>query len=71
MPKISDDRPADIGCGALGGSEQLARQQGVNQAKARRLFKISIASAAVGVTVLVPFWAATEYRGTTGRPDWP
>ena len=60
MAKISDDRPADIGCDALDDSEQLARQQAVKQARARRLFKISTASAAVGVTLLVPIWAATE-----------
>jgi hypothetical protein len=71
MPKIGDDRPADIGSDALGDSEQLARQQEAKQARARRLFKISIASAAVGVTVPVPIWAATEYRGTTDRPDRP
>jgi hypothetical protein len=64
MPKISDDRPADIDSDALDDSEQLARKQ----AKARRLFKISTASAAVGVTLLVPIWAATEYRNAGGWP---
>ena len=68
MAKISDDRPADIGCDALDDSEQLARQQAVKQARARRLFKISTASAAVGVTLLVPIWAATEYRNAGGWP---
>ena len=64
MPKISDDRPADVDSDAFDDSEQLARKQ----AKARRLFKISTASAAVGVTLLVPIWAATEYRNAGGWP---
>jgi hypothetical protein len=68
MPKTSDDRPPDIGCDALDDSEQPARQQAVKQAKARRLFKISTASAAVGVTLLVPIWAAKEYRNAGGWP---
>ena len=68
MPKISDDGPADIGCDALDDGEQLARQQAARQAKARRLFKVSTASAGVGVTLLVPIWAATEYRNAGGWP---
>jgi hypothetical protein len=67
MAKISDDSPADIGCDAPD-CEQLARQQAVKQARARRLFKVSTASAAVGVTLLVPIWAATEYRNAGGWP---
>jgi hypothetical protein len=70
MPKISDDRPADIDSGALDDGEQLARRQAVKQAKARRLFKISTASSAVGVTLLVPIWAATEYRNAGGWPTY-
>jgi hypothetical protein len=68
MPKIRDDRPAGISSGALDDSEQLARQQAARQARVRRLFKISTASAGVGVTVLVPIWAATEYRHAGGWP---
>ena len=71
MPKISADRPAGIGCGAVGGSGQLARQQGVKQARARRPFKAGIASAAGGVTVLVPIRAATQDRSTMDRLDRP
>jgi hypothetical protein len=68
MPSVVDDSPADIGPDAPAGSEQLARQQAAKQAKARRLFKISTASAGVGVTLLVPIWAATEYRNAGGWP---
>jgi hypothetical protein len=68
MPKIRDDGPADVGSGALDDSEQLARQQAARQARARRLFKVSTASAGVGVTLLVPIWAATEYRNAGGWP---
>jgi hypothetical protein len=70
MPKVSDDRPAEIDSDALDDGEQLARQQAVKQAKARRLFKISTVSSAVGVTLLVPIWAATEYRNAGGWPTY-
>ena len=68
MPKITDDRPANIESDASTDSEQLARQQAIQQIKARRRFKISTASAAAGVTLLVPIWAATEYRNAGGWP---
>jgi len=68
MPKISNDRPADIGSDAMDDGEQFARQEAVKQARARRLFKISTASAAVGVTLLVPIWAVKEYRNAGGWP---
>ena len=61
MPKIADNRPAHIDSDAPTNSEQLAREQAIQQIKARRRFKISTASAAAGVTLLVPIWAATEY----------
>jgi len=68
MPKITDDRPADIDSDAPANSEQLARQQAIQQIRAGRRFKVSTASAAVGVTLLVPIWAATEYRNAGGWP---
>jgi len=68
MPKITDDRPADIDSDAPANSEQLARQQAIQQIRARRRFKVNTASAAVGVTLLVPIWAATEYRNAGGWP---
>lgn len=68
MPSVVDDSPAVIGPDTPADSEQLARQQAAKQAKARRLFKISTASAGVGVTLLVPIWAATEYRNAGGWP---
>ena len=68
MPKITDDRPADIDSNAPADSEQLARQQAIKQIRARRRFKISTASAAVGVTLLVPIWGTTEHRNAG---DWP
>jgi hypothetical protein len=68
MPKVIDDSPADIDPDAPADSEQLARQQAAKRVKARRLFKISTASAGVGVTLLVPIWATTEYRHAGGWP---
>lgn len=68
MPKITDGRPAHIGSDAPADSEELARQQAIQQIEARRRFKISTASAAVGVTLLVPIWAAMEYRNAGGWP---
>ncbi len=64
MPKIIDDRSADIGPDAPADSEQLARQQAIKQIKARRRFKISTAAAAVGVTLMVP---SGPPRSTTTR----
>ena len=40
----------------------------IRQIRARRRFKISTASAGVGVTLLVPIWAAIEYRNAGGWP---
>ncbi len=68
MPKITDDRLAHIDLDTPADSEQPARQQAIKQIKARRRFKISTAAAAVGVTLLVPIWAATEYRNAGGWP---
>jgi len=68
MPKIIDDRSADVGPDAPADSEQLARQQAIKQIKARRRFKISTAAAAVGVTLMVPIWATTEYHHAGGWP---
>ena len=68
MPEITDDRPMHIDSDAPAESEELARQQAIQQIKARRRFKISTASAALGVTLLVPIWAATEYRNAGGWP---
>jgi hypothetical protein len=68
MPKVMDDGPADIDPDARADSEQLARQQAIRQVRARRLFKISTASAAAGVTLLVPIWATTEYHNAGGWP---
>jgi hypothetical protein len=45
-----------------------ARQRAMKQVTARRLFKISTASAGVGVTLLVPIWATTEYHNAGGWP---
>ena len=68
MPKTTDDRPADIAPDASAGSEGLARQQAIKRIKARRRFKVSTSSAGVGVTLLVPIWAATEDRNAGGWP---
>ena len=68
MPKIIDDRSADIGPDAPADSEQLAHQQAIKRIKARHRFKISTAAAAVAVTLPVPIWAATEYHNAGGWP---
>jgi hypothetical protein len=63
--ELTDGRP---GSTASGAGEQRARQQGIKQVKARRLFKISTTASAVGVVLLVPIWAATEYQHAGGWP---
>ena len=68
MPKIIDEGSADIGRDAPADSAQLARQRAIKQIKATRRFKISTAAAAVGVTLLVPISAATEYHSAGGWP---
>ena len=68
MPEIINGKSADIDPDASADSEQLARELATKQIKAKRLFKISTASAAIGVTLLVPIWAATEYRNAGGWP---
>jgi len=60
---------SDIDSNAPADSEQLARQQAIRQIEARRRrFKISAAASALGVTLLVPIWAGTEYRNAGGWP---
>ena len=54
--------------GRSSGQRAACPQQAAHQIRARRQFKISTASAAVGVTLLVPIWAATEYRNAGGWP---
>jgi len=49
-------------------SEERSRQQAIRQAKARRLFRISTTASGVGVALLVPIWAATEYQHAGGWP---
>jgi 2TM domain len=66
--KISVGKPAEADGDAPADSAQLALQRALKQTKARRRFKISTASAAVGVTFLVPIWAATEYHNAGGWP---
>jgi hypothetical protein len=72
MRKLTHDLPMDtdseVDSDAPASSEQLAREQAVRQFEARRRFKISTAAAAIGVTLLVPIWAATEYRNADGWP---
>ena len=68
MPKITNDRPAHIDSDAPAGGDEHARRQAIKQTRVRRRFKISTASAAVGVTLLVPIWATTEYRNAGGWP---
>ncbi len=72
MPDLTHDLPMDmtseINSNAPGNNEQLAREQAVRQFEARRRFQISTAAAAVGVTLLVPIWAATEYCNAGGWP---
>ncbi len=68
MPKITDNRLAHIDPDAPADGDEHARRQAIKQTRARRRFKISTASAAVGVTLLVPIWAATEYRNAGGWP---
>jgi hypothetical protein len=68
MVEFIDDKPADVESAAPDDSEQLARQEAIKQVKARRLFKVSTTASAVGVALLVPIWAATEYQHAGGWP---
>jgi hypothetical protein len=68
MVELIDDRPPDAGLAAADDRDQFVRQQAIKQAKARRLFKISTTASAVGVALLVPIWAATEYQHAGGWP---
>ena len=68
MVEVTENRPADADSAAPEDSEELARQQVIRQAKARRLFRISTTASGVGVALLVPIWAATEYQHAGGWP---
>ncbi len=68
MVDLIDDTPADVGLAAADDSEQIASQRAIKRARARRLFKISTTASAAGVALLVPIWAATEYKHAGGWP---
>ncbi len=68
MVDLIDRRPADVALAAADDSEQIARQQAIKRARATRRFKISTTASAVGVALLVPIWAATEYQHAGGWP---
>jgi hypothetical protein len=68
MVEITDDSATDVGSAASDDSEQLGRQLAIKQARAKRLFKISTTASAVGVVLLVPIWAVTEYQRAGGWP---
>ena len=68
MVDLIDDMPAEVGLAAADDSEHIARQQAIKRAEAKRLFKISTAASAAGVALLVPIWAATEYKHAGGWP---
>jgi hypothetical protein len=76
MSKMIYSRPVDNGK-VPAGSEQLARQQAsdrlarqeaIRQIERRRRFKISTATAAVAMILLVAIWATTEYHNAGGWP---
>jgi anti-sigma factor RsiW len=69
MPKIIDDRRADIDSKDPADSEQLARQEAVKQIERRRRFKISTAVSGVGMILLVAIWAIAEYHNAGGWPS--
>ena len=54
MTKITDNRPAHIDPDAPADGDEHARRQAIKQTRARRRFKISTASAAVGFYMLRP-----------------
>jgi H+/Cl- antiporter ClcA len=77
MSKMIYSRPGDVNgkvpaAADQGGdqeaSDKLARQQAVRQIERRRRFKISTATSAVGMALLVVIWATSEYHNAGGWP---
>jgi hypothetical protein len=74
MPKITAERPADINPDASAGSGELARQQAIQQIRARRRFKISTASAAAALALVAAaraFTGAVVALGPVRGPSGP
>jgi hypothetical protein len=65
---ISHDTPADGGSNAPVASEQLARQQAIQQIERRRRFWIGAAMSTLLMVILVFIWAMTEYHNAGGWP---
>ncbi len=68
MRELIDDRLVNVGSAVPDDNEQLLRQHAIRYIEARRRFKISTTASGLGVALLVPIWAATEYHHAGGWP---
>jgi hypothetical protein len=78
LPDISHDRPDDSDLDAPATSEQLARQQAIQQIQRRRRFWMRATIATVIMIIVTVSWAATQYNAAGGWPtdgftqsSWP
>ena len=65
---ISHDTPASGAPDAPAGSDQIARQQAIQQIERRRHFRIRATVGTLGMIILVVIWAFAEYHNAGGWP---
>ena len=68
MSKMLYGRHADNETHVPADGDELARQEAIRQIERRRRFKISTATGAIGMIILVAIWAASEYHNAGGWP---
>ena len=65
---ISHDKPAGSDLTAPATTEQLARQDAIQQIERRRRFQIRVTAGTLGMIILAVIWALTEYHSAGGWP---
>ncbi len=68
MTHITDERPADSSPTVPSDTEQLAREQAIEQIERKRRYWISTAISFVGLLIVVAIWAIGEYHNAGGWP---
>jgi phosphate/sulfate permease len=68
MSKMLYGQHADNETRVPADGDELARQEAIRQIERRRRFKISTATSAIGMIILVAIWAASEYHNADGWP---
>ena len=68
MSNVIHDTPTDHSSDTPADGGELARQQAIRQIERKRRFKISTATGAVGMIILVAIWATSEYHNAGGWP---